>query len=283
MNDQAAELRNLVLRSRRFNAAIAGPEPRLVVLTGGKGGVGTTSLALNLAIAMSQNGSRTVLVDADLYRADTAVMCGISEQGSVADVLKGRQDIHEVLQMGPGGIQLVPGVWGGDTEDQVLTKSPQRLTSQLKTLGRFADVVILDSGGRASETVKAFWQAANDVVVVTTPDPVAVMDSYATLKTLGGKSAAAIHLLVNRCPNSQVAEDVHRRIDQSCQRFLKTSINQVGHVPTDELMAESAERSHPLLVYAPSAQVSVRIQQIASTLLQSEKRAASREVATATG
>jgi len=282
MNDQAAELRNLVLRSRRFNAAVIGPEPRLIVLTGGKGGVGTTSLALNLAIAMSENGSRTVLVDADLHRADAALMCGVGEQGSVADVLSGRHDIHEVLQMGPGGIQLVPGVWAGQAGEQVLANSPGRLTGQLKTLGRFADVVILDSGCRVCETAKAFWKAADDVVVVTTPDPVAVMDCYAMLKALARDSNAAAHLLVNRCPNAEVAEDVYRRIDQSCRRFLNTSIEQLGHVPADELMSVPAGNSQPLMVNAPTAPVAVTIQQIAATLLRADTPAATGEVASAT-
>lgn len=282
MNDQAAELRNLVLRARRFNAAVIGPEPRLIVLTGGKGGVGTTSLALNLAIAMSQNGSRTVLIDADLHRADAALMCGVSDQGGVADVLSGRRDIHEVLQMGPGGIQLVPGVWGGNMGDQVLPSSPQRLTSQLKTLGRFADVVILDSGCRVCEAAKAFWNVADDAVIVTTPDPVAVMNSYAMLKVLARDAKASVHLLVNHCPNAEVAEDVYRRVEQSCRRFLNIGIGRLGHVPIDELMAATTGSSQPLMVTAPNAPASSKIQDIAVTLLQVERKTTTAAVASVT-
>jgi len=108
------------------------------------------------------------------------------------------------------------------------------------------------------------------------------MDSYATLKTLGVELTAAIHLLVNHCPNAEMAKDVHQRIYQSCRRFLKTNIHQLGHIPTDNLMAESAKKAHPLIVDAPTAPATVGIQRIASCLLRAEWKTASAGVATAT-
>ena len=111
MVDQATELRKLVSQADRDPADEAGRVPRLLVLSGGKGGVGVTTLAVNLSVALSRRGNRVVLVDADLYRADVATLCGLEERGNVADVLSARRDIHEVLQRGPAGIQVVPGLW----------------------------------------------------------------------------------------------------------------------------------------------------------------------------
>ena len=144
MRDQAAELRQLVLRSIQQDATGDGAAPRLLLVAGGKGGVGTTTLAVNVSVAMALNGSRVVLADADLYRADVAPLCGLTEQGSVADVLTARRDIHEVIQPGPAGVQVVPGLWapGGTTELSEVRQ--HRLLQQLRSLRRHADVVIVD-------------------------------------------------------------------------------------------------------------------------------------------
>ncbi len=116
MVDQAAELRNLVSQASRDTHTPCGPRPRLVVFSGGKGGVGVTTLAINVAISLVDQGLRVVLVDADLYRADVATLCQLPERGHVGDILSARRDIHEVLERGPGGILVVPGVWAPDHE-----------------------------------------------------------------------------------------------------------------------------------------------------------------------
>ena len=100
MIDQATELRKLVLQSVRQHVAAAGPPPRLMVATSGKGGVGVTTLAVNLSVALAQQGSRVVVVDADLHRSDAATLCGLSEQQSVGDVVTARRDIHETAVTG---------------------------------------------------------------------------------------------------------------------------------------------------------------------------------------
>jgi MinD-like ATPase involved in chromosome partitioning or flagellar assembly len=111
MQDQADELRQLVLRSAAAARHPAAPPPPLIVLHGAKGGVGTTSLAVNLAVSLARAGRRAVLVDADFHQPDATALCGLSDGDSVADVLAGRRTVHEVLQPGPAGIQVVPGLW----------------------------------------------------------------------------------------------------------------------------------------------------------------------------
>src|SRR5260221_5379305 len=108
--DQANELRQLV-RSQARIGPVAVAQPSLFVLTGGQRGVGTTTLSLNLAVALALQGQRTVLVDADLDRGAVAGLCGIAERHSIVDVLSGRLTIHEVLARGPAGLLVVPGVW----------------------------------------------------------------------------------------------------------------------------------------------------------------------------
>lgn len=266
MSDQATELRKLVLRSAREISASAGPPTRLVVMTGGKGGVGVTTLSVQLAMALAEQGSRVVLVDADLQRADVASLCGLPEQRNVADVLTSRSDIHEVLVRGPGGILVVPGLWAPGSASAFTEASQLRLIKQLRQLGRHADIVLIDVGSGSHDVVRRFWQAANNVVMVTTPDPVAVMDCYATIKSmLSGENSDALRLIVNRVASTAVAEDVYQRIQQSCRRFMGVSLNYLGCAvdqPLPVISAAGETRPVPHLSSVPDD-----IARIATTLL----------------
>ena len=241
MRDQADELRNMMLRVARQHAAIHGPPPKLVVLCGGKGGVGVTTLGVNLAVALAHQAARVVLVDADLYRADVALLCGIEEVTSVADLLVGGHDIHEVLERGPAGVQVVPGVWAPERPTELGEGAQRRLLTQLCLLGRHADVVIVDTGSGAGESLRRFWQAADEVLLVTTPDDVSVMDAYASIKSrLPAQNRPHLRLIVNRADSREQAADVHRRLNQSCRRFLETEIVLLGRVRDDGAFASAA-------------------------------------------
>lgn len=273
MRDQAAQLRTLVLRSARQAALELGPAPRLVALSGGKGGVGASTLAVNLAIAAAQQAARVVLVDADLYRADVAALCGLGETDNVADVLAARRDIHEILQLGPGGIQVACGAWAPDAVTLCTEHAQERLLRQLKTLGRHADLILLDVGHGGGEVLRRFWRAADEIVVVTTPDQLAVMDAYATLKSaLPRNSTIPIRLVVNQAPSLAVTADVHGRIDQSCRRFLDRNVQLLGGIPCDERVPHAASSGVPLLIESPDSGAALEIERLAALLMPSEAK-----------
>lgn len=264
MRDQAAELRSLVLKSLRQSTNDTGPQPRLIAVTGGKGGVGATTLAVNLSMAMAHYGLRVVLVDANLCRADVALLCGVEGDKSVLDVLAGTYDIHEVLQRGPAGIQVAPGNWMGDRGYRISETALLRLVKQLKTLGRHADVVVIDTGSGSGETIRTFWEAASDVILVTTPDSVSVMDSYATLKmSIAKEHLPAVRVVVNRAAGKDEAADVFQRLGQSCRRFLQVEVSSFGYIPK---LSGAATASDPLLTYPASGEASRQIQQLAADL-----------------
>src|SRR3989304_1863508 len=131
MHDQANDLRRLVRESRTPASAPAPLRPTLLVVAGGKGGVGTTTLAVNLAVALAQRGRRTVLVDADPDTADAAILCRLPEHHTVADVLASRRSIAEALQPGPGGIRVLAGAWGLGTVWDCPPAAQQQLVEQL--------------------------------------------------------------------------------------------------------------------------------------------------------
>ncbi len=271
MLDQAAELRNLVTQAARDQARKIGTSPRFVVFSGGKGGVGVSTLAIHISIALVDQGLRVVLVDADLYRADIAPLCHLPERGHVGDILAARRDIHEVLERGPGGILVVPGVWAPDHEIPFSQHAQHRLVKQIQSLGRHADMVLMDVGSASAEAVHRFWLAADEVVLVTTPDHVSVMDCYATIKTAlqGGAAPEAVRLIVNKATNRAEADDVFRRIEQSVRRFLQRNVASLGSVPYDpegiSLLLSQTSRE----VTAVSHPITEALQMIASLLTSS--------------
>ena len=162
MRDQADELRSIVLKSARPWTAATGPAPRLVALAGGKGGVGTTTLSLNLAVALAQQGQRVILIDADLERADIATLCHMKERYSIADVLAARRDIHEVLEPGPAGIQVLPGSWGAAQSAHCSPFILERFVQGLKGLGPHAEILVADLGSRIGQIESQLWRAADE-------------------------------------------------------------------------------------------------------------------------
>ena len=247
MTDQAEELRLLV--RMRATAGAAGPLAPLLVVAGGKGGVGTTTVAANLAITLARQGRRTVFADADLDHGGHALLSGIQHRGSVVDVLAGRQSVHEVLERGPCGIQVLSGAWAADELTSYSTTAQERFIGELKHLAPHADVVVVDVGSGRNPFTQRLWRAADAVLVVTTTEPAAVMNAYAATKTLAGafdaspatrdsdtagrhaETAPVIYSLVNRTIDAAAADDVQARIATACRRFLALEIGAAGVVP----------------------------------------------------
>lgn len=269
MLDQAAELRHLVSQTARNKSQSAELVPRIAVFSGGKGGVGVSTLAINIAMGLVDHGLRVVLVDADLYRADIAPLCNLPERGHVGDILSARRDIHEVLERGPGGILVVPGVWAPEHEIPFSQHAQQRLLKQVNSLGRHADMVLMDAGSSSVDKLHRFWGAAHEVVLVTTPDSMSIMDCYATMKTALGTGVAPdlIRLIVNKVSTQEEAVDVHRRIEQSAARFLGQRILLLGSVPDDSRVSRIMTEKAPTTVTSSACPVSTSLQALATALV----------------
>jgi flagellar biosynthesis protein FlhG len=268
MIDQATELRKLVLQAMRENPAVTGPPPRLVALTGGKGGVGVTTLAVNLSVALAEQGARVVVVDANFYRSDVAALCGLTDHHNIADVLVAKRDIHEVMQRGPAGIQIVPGLTTQNGLREANEMALARLERQLAALGRHADVVVLDLGSAGAELTRRFCNAASDVLLATTPDNVAVMDAYACIKANFQEIiGSTLRLVVNLADSEEQTADVHHRIAKSCQKFLGTPIEVAYAVPSDEAVNVAAASAVPFVLGSPQSPAAQALQRLAASLL----------------
>jgi flagellar biosynthesis protein FlhG len=239
----------------------------LIVVAGGKGGVGTTTVAVNLAVAMAGIGLRTVLVDADLYSGDAAVLCGLEPRESIADVLAARRTIHEVLQPGPAAIQVLPGVWGSQGVPDDQAAAGRHLVAELQTLDPHADVVLLDGGTSPNRVIRQCWPLADLMLLLSTPETASIINTYALIKMLVEESPAVpIHLLVNLAPTPDAAEEVRHRLTQASRRFLATQLHWAGCLPVDPQVAEAAAAGKPFVSAVPASAAARQLCRLAGAL-----------------
>ncbi len=273
MHDQANDLRRLVTQGSLRVPKAPLPRPELITVSGGKGGVGTTTIAVNLAVALARHGHRTVLVDADPRGGDAAMLCGVRERYTLADVLEARRTVGEVLQPGPGGLQVLPAAWAPENTWETSAAAQERLIGQLQSLGGQFDAVVTDAGNGANRLVQRFWCAADQVLLVTTPEITSVMDAYASIKILAaGEDSIPIRTLVNVAPSRCAAREAHRRIAQACRRFLGIHVRRIGHLPEDPAIAAAGRTAEPLVIAAPACRSARKIRGLARALVGPRRR-----------
>jgi MinD-like ATPase involved in chromosome partitioning or flagellar assembly len=218
MSDQADQLRALV---RQRAAAALAAEPALLVVSGACRGVGCTTVAIELALALEELNSRTVFVDADVERGDASRRMLSSDALTVglSDVLTGRRTVNEVLRCGPRGIRMLAHAHPGAHALTVSQAARDRLASELRRLGERADAVVMDTVGGLTPWSERFWQLARHVIVVTMPDNDAIAATYAMLQVAHAANLLpAVRLVVNQCATLEVADDVHQRLGQAIYR-----------------------------------------------------------------
>jgi len=231
MPDQAEKLRQLV---RGAAAADAAPSttPRMLLVVSAKGGVGTTTVAIQLAAALADLGRGSVLVDADLGKADATSLLGLAPRKGLEALLEGGSSIEQVLVAATERFQILPAAWAASQPCPLTLSAGRRLISELGRLPPDAGWIVVDGGSRRSPLHDHLWHQASRVLMVTTTDDVAVMDSYARIKSLAGTGAAVpVGTLVNRAEQTSLALEVQSRLEQSCRRFLGLTIDAAGHMP----------------------------------------------------
>lgn len=217
-------------------------QPATLVVSGGRRGVGATTLALGLAKALAQDAFRIVAIDADRQRATLAEVSGVETHAGIDEVLSGRKTIHEALTRGPDGLQLLTGAIS-PSGLALAERAIERLLRQMKTLARHSDFVVVDAGNESTDLAARLWEVAGTLVLVTSPEAAAVMDTYALIKLLLPRilRSKTVSLVVSQVLSEEQAADVHRRIDQSCRRFLGISIDPGGHLPLTTARGMSEE------------------------------------------
>ena len=276
--DQATALRGLVeqYESSRIAgsaaAAAISARPRhqlaqTIAITSGKGGVGKTTVSVNLAIQLARLGRRVVLLDADLGTANVDVMCNINPSKTLAHVIAGRCDLSEIVIDAPGGFRLVPGASGLANVANLSVHELDRLNAQLRRLEADCDVLLIDTGAGVGMNVLSFCCAADRLLVVTTPEPTSITDAYAVIKTVHSQTADPdIRLLINQVSDETEAKAVFARIGGVCQRFLGLSPGYAGHILKDPMVPRAVRSRRPFSLDAPRGKASTCVLSLAHRL-----------------
>ena len=240
------------------------PMARVIAVTSGKGGVGKTNIAVNLAVALTRLGQRVCLLDADLGLANADVLCSLTPRLTLEHVVSGRCRLAEAMLLAPGGFRLIPGACGVARLADLAGADRLALLGQLEALERVTDTLIIDTGAGLSRNVLAFAAAAQQVVVVTTPEPTALTDGYGMIKALLQQSAGSrIDLLVNMVCHAGEGDSVFTRMDRVSRTFLKRPLGFAGSVPIDQAVREAVRHRVPFTLYAPDNPATAALDRLA--------------------
>ncbi|NLE38177.1 MAG: MinD/ParA family protein [Pirellulaceae bacterium] len=267
MIDQANRLRTLMRQQAEQAMQPSREGPGLVVVAGGKGGVGTTTVAIHLALAMARQCDRGLLVDADPDRADVATLCGLRADRDLVDLAAARRPLDEVLVPGPDGIVVVHGAGRAVADQTPIDRFHQRWIATVADAEEPFDHVIVDAGNGSTDSVKTLWQAADLVLLVTTAELPSIMDAYASMKTLADRAAPpAIHTLVNRVNEPAVAYDVHGRLARAAWRFLGFHLSSAGYLAAGAVGSRLVSEERTGGQIEPSSDLARDFGQLARTL-----------------
>jgi flagellar biosynthesis protein FlhG len=244
--DQAARLRRLVGTSAADDAA------RRIAIVSGKGGVGKSSIAVNLAACLAGRGIRVMLIDADIGLANDDVLLGLSCPQTLGHVLDGSRRLDEVVQSAPGGFGFVAGPSSGSRWSDVSAFECQRLVDEFTRLEQDTDIVLLDCGAGINQAVLTFALACDTVLVVTTPEPTAMADGYAMIKTLAREGYnGRVSLLVNMATSRAEARAIVRRIAEVAKNFLKYPVADGGYLLQDNHVERAVLERCPFVLQYP--------------------------------
>lgn len=251
-------------------AALVGRRPRVIAITSGKGGVGKTNLSVNLAIRFAQAGKAAILLDADMGLANADLLCGLDLRHNLAHVIARRKQLSEIISEAPGGFRLVGGASGLAKMADLPDEERQRLLASLGELERSCELMLIDTGAGISQNVLCFTREADHVLVVTTPEPTAIADAYATIKVICRErdetDRRPVSLVVNQVKSASEARGVYERVAKVARDFIGVNLGDAGYLPLDPAVGRAVRQRSPFLLSYPKCAASVCVSRLAMRL-----------------
>ncbi|MGY0799326.1 MinD/ParA family protein [Lysobacter sp. A286] len=237
---------------------------RVIAVASGKGGVGKTSVSVNLAMSLQNSGQRTLLLDTDLGLANVDVMLGLSPRFTLADVFAERCELRDTLLEGPGGLWVVPAASGKRHMVELLPQQHVGLVHAFSQLDLPIDAMVIDNAAGIADSVLTFCQAAQDVIVVVCDEPASVTDAYALIKVLNrDRGVSRIQVLANQVHNPGEGRQLFGKLERVASKFLDVTLNYLGAIPRDEWLRRAIQRQEAVTQAFPSSPSAMAFRDIA--------------------
>lgn len=294
MEDQAEKLREIMRHKKNTTSTVTGQtagngelgrntqaghahdeggrKTRIIAVTSGKGGVGKTNLSVNMALAFARLGKKVVVLDADLGLANVNVMLNMIPKYNLYHVIKKQKTIREILVETEYGISIVAGASGFSQIANMKDEERHDFINEFDTLS-FADIIIIDTSAGVSSNVLDFIAAADDAIIITTPEPTAITDAYGIIKIIAMEYDTiniGLKLVVNRAKSAAEAKSVADRMTNIAGQFLNLKVDYLGFIYDDQAVAASVRQQKPFMIIDPKCKASLCIQHLVERMDKSK-------------
>ena len=252
--DQAQNLRNIIKMQNQKMVQNA----RVISVTSGKGGVGKSNTSVNIALQFQRQGKRVIIFDADFGLANIEVMFGIIPKYNLGDLMFKGKELKEIITPGPEGVGFISGGFGIAKLVNLDKEQIKRLVGKLSELDELADVIIIDTGAGISSSVMEFLVASPETILVTTPEPASITDSYALLKALSmnedySPEKCKVKLIANRVGKKEEGQNLYEKLSAVSSRFLNIELEYLGAIPFDNNITKAVMTQEPVSLKYPGS------------------------------
>lgn len=269
--DQAEQLRNII----KANSVPQRPIARVITVTSGKGGVGKSNTAINLAIQFRKMGKRVIILDADFGLANIEIMFGTVPKHNLCDLIYQGKNIREIITWGPMEVGFISGGSGIAGLSNLRREYLIYIIQNLAELDAIADIIIVDTGAGISDAVLEFLVASGEILLVTTPEPTSITDSYSLLKALSrhprfSREASQIKVIANKVDDQNEGQTLFDKLNAVVTRYLKLPITYLGEIPQDSQLSKAVMQQMPVSLQTPGAKSALAYESVAAKLMNKE-------------
>lgn len=268
--DQAEQLRNIIKANQ-----VQRPVARVITVTSGKGGVGKSNTAINLAIQFRKMGKRVIILDADFGLANIEIMFGAIPQHNLSDLIYQGKNIKDIITWGPMEVGFISGGSGIAGLSNLNKEYLTYIIQNLAELDAITDVIIVDTGAGISDAVLEFLVASGEILLVTTPEPTSITDSYSLIKALNrhprfSREETKVKVITNRVDSTEEGKRLYEKLNAVVEKYIKLPLEYLGAIPQDQLLSRAVMQQMPVSLQSPNAKSAKAYEHMAQVLMDKQ-------------